>query len=592
MVLAFLVIDVGTAQEAQAQSPEYMRIEPRIGQTLEISGSSRAGAFVASDIEVLPEPRTPQLRGALEAVDAEKRTLVLYGVRLQVTDHAELDGTESARTVLAALQPGQRVEVSCVVDERGRWTVRRLNTHTVKASDKIKGTITRAAVDGAPPDTLEISGLLVLLTAKTQVKVPLQQQEVRRERDLFPDLARRDRTHATASFAGNRMRFFGEYRGNVRSRTDFDLSQRYNSDASEGVSELRLGFAGYWSQSLWTFAQTQIGHATTLDPEDLLTPRLDARLTQLYALLRTRGARRVALQVGRQDFDEPREWIFDEYLDAARLVFYGLGPLVVETAFIRPYHPINPSFATWSDGFAMVRWYFNSQNHMAVWGLARSDRNPSRERQPVWVGARYLGLLRQTVRPWLDAAWMGGEDKHRTLRAWAIDAGATWIAAGVPGMPALTAGYAVGSGDASTSDGVDGNFRQTGYEDNWSRFGGLVAQKIYGTLLDPELSNLEVTTLAVAVRPRRDASVEVVWHRYRQMAAHDKLQGSNLVDPPARPNGVSPDLGWTVEVVAAAPALWGRLRPTWTTAFFRPGDAYNPRHEDAILYRLDLTAWF
>jgi len=592
MLLALML--TGIPRQARGQSPEYMKIKPHVGQALEISGAwSDAGLFVASDIQVLPEPRSPQLRGALEAVDVEKRTLVVYGVRLQLTDGTKADSTESAGAALAALQPGQRIEVSCAVDERGTWTVRRLNTSTVKASDKIKGTTSRAAVDGAAPDTLEISGLRILLTAKTQVKVPQQQQqEVRRERDLFPDLARRDRTHATASLAGNRMRFLGEYRGHARSRTDYDLSRRYDSDASEGSSELRLGFAGYWSESLWTFAQMQISHATALDPEELLRPRLEGRLTQLYALFHTRGAHRVALQVGRQDFDEPREWIFDEYLDAARLVLYGFGPLVVEAAFIRPYHPINPAFATWSDGFAMARWYFNSQNHVAVWGLARSDRNPVRERQPVWIGARYLGQWRGTVRPWLDLASMRGEDKHRTLRAWAFDAGATCVATGVRGMPALTVGYAVGSGDASTADGVDGNFRQTGYEDNWSRFGGLVSQKIYGTLLDPELSNLEVSTLGVAARPMRDASVELIWHRYRQQAAYDKLQGSNLVDPPARPNGASADLGWTVEVVAAAPALWGRLRASWTTAFFRPGDAYNPRHEDAILNRLDLTAWF
>ena len=76
----------------------------------------------------------------------------------------------------------------------------------------------------------------------------------------------------------------------------------------------------------------------------------------------------------------------------------------------------------------------------------------------------------------------------------------------------------------------------------WTRFGGAVSQKIYGALLDPELSNLEVTTLGVGTRPAPDASFEVIWHRYRQQAAHDNLRGSNLVDPPARPNGASRDL--------------------------------------------------
>jgi hypothetical protein len=89
-----------------------------------------------------------------------------------------------------------------------------------------------------------------------------------------------------------------------------------------------------------------------------------------------------------------------------------------------------------------------------------------------------------------------------------------------------------------------------------------------------------------------DASLEVIGHRYRQQAARDKLDGSNLVDPPARPNGASRDLGWTLEFIAAAPPLWGKLRASWTFAFFSPGDAFNPRHENATWQRLELTARF
>jgi len=590
MLAMFLSSMASDARDSHAQAPEYVKIKPHAGQSLEISGvMGDDGIFVASDIEDLGQPRRLQLRGVLESVDVEMRSLVVHGVPMHLTKDSKFDDADSTRTDLAGMRPGQRIEVSCDVDEQGAWTIHQLRTHAIKASDKIKGTITRAAVDGAPPDTIEVSGLRILLVAATDVNVP-KLRESPLERALFPDLARRDRNDPTVTLAGDKLELIGDYRGHVRSRSDFDLSPRFDSDTSEALSELRLGLASYWSDPIWSFAQVRLRGYATADRR-LPYDRIEAHVSQLYVLFRTRGTFRAALQLGRQDFEDPREWIFDEYLDAARIVLYAPGSFVFEGAFIRPFLPINPAFETWTDGFAMARWYFDSRSHVAAWALARSDRDPVRNREPVWIGGRYWGIVRGGLRPWLDAAVMRGEDKHRKLRAWGLDAGATWHVS-MPGKPVVTAGYAVGSGDASTSDGVDGNFRQTGYEDNWARFGGVVAQKIYGSLLDPELSNIEVTTLGAGMQPWADASVEVVWHGYRQQAATDKLQGSNLIDPPARPNGESRDLGWTVEVTTAAPTLWGKLRAGWTFAFFRPGAAFNPRREDAIWNRLELTARF
>lgn len=123
-----------------------------------------AGSFVADDVVLVRALERPKLRGAVEAVDAARKTMTLYGVTIGVPDDVErLD--EGARVEL--LRPGQRVEVICEVED-GRWHAEKLRTEDVKASDKIKGTVTESDLDGAAPETVTIHGLLVSLAPSTQ----------------------------------------------------------------------------------------------------------------------------------------------------------------------------------------------------------------------------------------------------------------------------------------------------------------------------------------------------------------------------------------------------------------------------------------
>lgn len=127
-----------------------------------------AGSFFATDVEILPGPRRPKLRGPVQAVDSVRRTLTVYGVPIRLDDGTELQGsagTESggaAQAALAALAPGDRVEVTCEI-RRGAWVASKLQTENVKHSDKIKGTVTSSELDGLAPETLEIQGLPISL---------------------------------------------------------------------------------------------------------------------------------------------------------------------------------------------------------------------------------------------------------------------------------------------------------------------------------------------------------------------------------------------------------------------------------------------
>lgn len=156
------------ANTAMAGDPAYFQV--KAGQTAEIKGEwDKDGVFVAEEIELLPDSRRPKLRGAIEAVDSSKHSIQLFGQWVVIAPSTQFLDATDAVVAFSMFKPKARVEVSCKVDSTGVWTARHLRIHSVKASDKIKGTITRVAYDGKSPDTLTIESLKVLVTDKTEV---------------------------------------------------------------------------------------------------------------------------------------------------------------------------------------------------------------------------------------------------------------------------------------------------------------------------------------------------------------------------------------------------------------------------------------
>jgi hypothetical protein len=572
----------------RAGPPEYMQVDYRAGTALEVEGYwDSAGVFVVTDLEVLPKERSPKLRGKIQTIDRDAHRITLYGRSLEVSDETEFVQDGGAKITFDKLAPGQRIEVSCKVSGKGEWKARKITTGGVKDSDKIKGTVTRVAVDGEAPDTLEMHGLLLRLDRATDINDP-EGALHDREKELFGDLT----FGGTPEFdrgrwLGSNFHADAEYRQNLSNQSEYDLTPPpADSDEQDSESDARLEAQGLFGPDVRALAELRLRKRYFLDSDlNLPSPDGEIHFTQLYVL--ARPVHGLAVQVGRQDFDEPREWIFDEYLDAARVYYYGQAPLVLEAALIDAENPIKTKFETWTDYFVRARWYTDRKSRVAAWMLARQDSD-ARNREPVWWGLRYHGEPARGLRSWVDLALMRGEDKQKSLSAWAIDIGSTFIATGTRFRPYVTFGYAVGSGDDTGSDNTDHAFRQTSYEDNVDRFGGVTSFSYYGSILDPELSNLRILTLGMGLRPVPRASVDFVYHQYRQHKLDNEVQGSDLIDPPARPNGVSDDLGWGLDLIVGVPRLWNVVQVKGLLGFFNPGEAFAPRNENAFLGKINL----
>jgi alginate production protein len=180
---------------------------------------------------------------------------------------------------------------------------------------------------------------------------------------------------------------------------------------------------------------------------------------------------------------------------------------------------------------------------------------------------------------WTDVAWISGKERsiafdesdrdgisivdevnNEHIQGWALDVGLTWE---VPLVwtPSLTIGYAIGSRE----------FRQTGLQDNNDRFRAINRFRYYGELLRPELSNLQIWTVAVTIPFLQNSSVSALYHYYRQVEAQPFLrQGRIRPDP----NGINPSIGQELDLVIALEE-WNHWEMEFVTAVFQAGSAYG-----------------
>jgi alginate production protein len=329
------------------------------------------------------------------------------------------------------------------------------------------------------------------------------------------------------------------------------------------------------------------------------------------------GGSAFSVQAGRVPLIDRRAWWWDDDLDAVRVVGQGEG-WRLDTGLAQELLRVSSKDRGISPGSRKVRRWFGQ----ATWRLARrhaielfwlNQRDASSRpalgsvaidenaTDPSDLSARWIGLRASgEFRPetglrlayWADLArvrgresltdyseqangsFLAGSTGSRQLRGHALDVGAV-LAFPVTLRPSIGAAFARGSG-GERSAVLDANFRQTGLQENKARIGGVKRLRRYGELVDPQLSNLEVRTLAAGVRLLENSSLELIGHRYRQRVASSVLVGSRLSADPA---GDSTDIGREVDVFLAM-REWKHLELTLRWSRFTPGSAFADGERD------------
>lgn len=313
-----------------------------------------------------------------------------------------------------------------------------------------------------------------------------------------------------------------------------------------------------------------------------------------------------ALKLGRQAFEDPRLWWWDEDLDAVRLD-YGRGAWDAHAALAEELTRTDTSQDFIEPESEDVRrlimhagWRRSAALQLDLFALVQRDRSgspppgttlaPEREDESDldarWLGLRVSGTLAPDaafrLRYWADIAGVSGDETlvefeelsdgrsraaevgERRLRGRAVDLGTAWTLP-IAGHPELRLGYAQGSGDPDPDDGTDRAFRETGLRDPDEEF------RLYGELLRPELSNMRVATVALEFTALPGVRTTLGYHRFRQVHAAAALAETRLE---LEPTGESRDLGDELSVVVEIGRL-GALELELAAAAFRAGDAFG-----------------
>ncbi len=323
-----------------------------------------------------------------------------------------------------------------------------------------------------------------------------------------------------------------------------------------------------------------------------------------------------SLQVGRVPLLERRSLWWDDDLDALRLR-YAAGAWRLDTGIGRPVARASSAdsgippdqrgvWRQWGQG----GWTWAPRQQLEAFWLIVADRSgvpavgsslatnadpDTSDLRGHWWGLRASGEWRgiaanpaSRLSYWADAVQLRGREtltafsnnvagaSHtRRLRSWALDTGATFTL-GTVFRPSLTLAYARGSGGENSAT-LDANFRQTGLHENKARLAGVKRLRRYGELLQPDLSNLAITTLGSGIRFGGNSSAELVLHQYRQVVPATAVAAARLS---ADPLGQHRRLGRELDLVIAL-REWSWLELTLRWSRFEPGPAYAGDRRDA-----------
>jgi hypothetical protein len=317
--------------------------------------------------------------------------------------------------------------------------------------------------------------------------------------------------------------------------------------------------------------------------------------------------RDLSFRLGRQNFEEPRRWWWDDDLDTVAVRYrsdtwqfeLGVGEELPRKSLLEDYEPESKGVlrvlarTTWSyfkehslDMFFLHQ--YDRSPTQRVGNLVNTDREDASDARLWWGGLRAAGKeplpYDNELYYWADLALVYGKEKLLTfedaggnksnviarkrqrVRGWAIDFGAR-LDTQLPGQPLFTAGYAIGSGDKSPGKGSDRAFRQTGLQSNDEEF------RTYGELLRPELSNLSIPVLAVQFPIFWRSHVEFAYRHFRQVHAAPFLRDARIE---AEPNGVKKNIGheW---MLYSAIKRWKDVELELVGAAFKAGNAYGAR---------------
>jgi alginate production protein len=548
----------------------------REGHWLEVRGDYAGdGRFVAQRVDLVHKQRYEVVIGTVSE-RGKKGSFMLLDRSIEVVDKTDFDKLDPDEIV------GQRVKVEGYYLGANRLTAREVSPRG-EGRERIVGRVNRVrtVADGLQVSIMNfavfIPGELRVGHESPLASYPLSEE---RTRPMSIESHNEDDTFGQGIRITDNLLFAGLLEGRWTGENDFNLNDRRARDRqdTEGSARARLIYRP--TDSFIGVAELRYQGLERNDDEDGRFYEDETRLGETFAYWIDPFKWNLDFQLGRIDFDDEREWLYDQNLDGFRLFHFNRF-FVTEFSVTTTLSNGSPRD---QDALNTILYVSNGDEdrHLAAY-LIHRDFDLAVPEKHTHAGIRAYGEWLPNSESWLEVARMTGELGALDTGGWGFDAGNTFLFRN--GFN-FTLAYAWGEGDDSSSPRVE-DFRQTGFADNNAKLGGVTSFRYYGELSDPELANLGIMTVGIGFLFPSRISLDLVGHHYRQ----DKLSprwSTSEID--RRPSGIDRDLGWEVDFIFG----W-RTLPSWDLeligGWFRPGEAFVDG-DDAFLAKVQLRYRF
>lgn len=586
---------------AVMQAPEEGPALIQIGHWVEFRGEFEGDIFVAERATIEEVDNDEELIGTVDPKLVDGDRFYLFGQEVHTSSKTEWEDVHPERLAGARIQlegkyRGPRNFAARKISARGPGRER--ITGRVDSIELVEGGYHMKAMNFTifvPHDVnFELDGPLATLGLSPVRYVPrLNDDREFDEDDIFGE--------GYQLIDG--LWITGQLENKETYEDDFNINGTKDSNRFDIDFGARIRLSWLGTEGFTALGEVRVTQRFRYDTDDKDSDSRDVGIGEFYGLWNDVGRQGIDVMVGRQDFDDEREWIYDQNLDGVR-VFID-----------RPSWDLEVAAATLladgsdrdRDSTNTIAYLSNGDNdkHLAAWlfyrhvsgGGAETFYDPTRfvrDEDVVNAGIRAYGEWFEDHTSWLDIATIQGtrdetgpgSASETALHGWAFDIGTTWEPDFLDPF-AFTLGYAWGSGDDDPGGKSDKTFRQTGFQDNNGKFAGVTSFRYYGELLDPELANLGIITAGVGARIADKTSLDLVAHMYRQVEPLDRLIDTNLR---RRPDGLRRDIGWELDLILGS-RRWDNWDLEIVAAYFDSGDAFSSG-DDAFLGEFQLRYRF
>lgn len=520
-------------------------------------GFEADGRFSVSGVHIVPLPNAVYLDAGKKPIDP---AAISKGAFVKVECNEARDGLE---LIKLTVRPRNREVVDGLQGAIERINTRRgeLSVGGIKAIFG-EGVLVVWDVDGVEPPDVDARGHRVRQELMSGLS---------RVRHIDEDNRRPEDQWRIGDWAviGGEVQYELEWRRNHNLQNDRDRDRLLHEGSLTIEGSFDLG------EKVFAFAQfnAKKRDATFDGPRDYEFAN-ELHVNEAFILFDDLFVDGFSLQVGRQDFDNGREWVMDDEMTAVRM-WFNLDRAVIEAAvgatLIQPSWErddvVNYLLGIHAEPF--------EDSELFVYALHRSGG------RVIDLDRTHLGFSLEgkigAFEYWGDYSWAFGTENDMEIDGWGVDAAVMYVFEDLPMEPSVYAGWAYGSGDANPSGGTDGNFRQTGLNDNNDKFNGVTSFRYLGELFRPNLFNIQVWTIGAGLRPLERTSVDLIFHKYIQNEAAPFIGKSRIR---LTPQGMKKDMGWEMDLVFGL-EYFSPVETEIVLSYFHPGEAFGTTPDDA-----------